>query len=69
MSELTELWKKMPELQKMFGTPISFCVWYGKNINLANPNIKEVIKKSKKRFLTENDKVKFNKRHNITRDK
>ena len=70
VSELKYLWKQTPELQKLFGTSISFCVWYSKNIHpLANPNIEEVIKKAKKRFLCGNDRVKFKKRHNITRDK
>ena len=70
MSDEKELWKKTPELQKLFGTPLSFCVWYGRNIHpLANPTIEEVIKKAKKRSLSGNDRVKFNKRHNILRDK
>jgi len=70
MNEQTDLWKTTPELQKLFANQLSFCVWYGKNIHpLANPTIEEVIKKAKKRFLTENDRVKFNKRHNILRDK
>ena len=70
MSELTDLWKETPELRKLFGTGISFCAWYGQNIHpLANPSIEEILKKAKKRFLCGNDRVKFNKRHNITRDK
>jgi len=70
INEITEFWEKNPELQKYFANIASFRCWYGKNIHpLANPTIEEVIKKAKKRFLCENDRVKFNKRHNILRDK
>ena len=70
MSELTDLWKNTPELQQIFGSEQSFYGWYGKNIHpLANPTVEEMVKKAKKRFLCGNDRVKFNKRHNITRDK
>ena len=70
MSEWIELWRTTPELRKLFGNGLSFAVWYGQNIHpLANPTIEEVIKKAKKRFLCGNDRVKFNKRHNITSGK
>jgi len=70
MYEITEHWEHNPELQKYFANIRSFRGWYGKNIHpLANPTGEEVIKKAKKRFLCENDRVKFNKRHNILRDK
>ena len=69
MSEETEHWEKNPELEKYFANIGSFRCWYGKNIHpLANPTIEEIIKKAKKRFLCGNDRVKFNKRHNIRRD-
>ena len=70
MSELSKLWEKTPELRKLFATKTSFWCWYGKSIHpLANPTTEQILKKAKKRFLCTNDRVKFKKRHNITRDK
>lgn len=70
MNELIDLWEKVPELRKLFPTIQSFRGWYGHKIHpLANPTIEEVIKKAQTRFLCTNDRIKFNKRHNITSDK